>query len=380
MTDEAALRDLRRQLHRIPELGFAERATQAVVREVLTDLGAPTTIAETGLTLDLGPANAPRTLLLRADMDGLPIQEENPVDYASTHPGCMHACGHDAHMAALVAAGQRLRGEVPDGWRVRLLFQPAEEGGGGAARVIAEGGLDGVDTAFGIHVWNELPVGTVAVTPGGIMAGVVEVMLSVRGRGGHGALPDRALDPIVAGSQLILALQTIASRRTSPLDPVVVTIGSFQAGEAFNVIPEVATLVGTVRTFSPQTEAAVEAELRQVAAGVALATGCSIDVTWRRYAGPTVNDADIARQVAVAAESVAGITTVLTDYRTMAGEDFGDILQAVPGCFVLLGSAPADGRSAEPHHSPRFDIDESVLPLARDLHLAVVAQVCGGGG
>jgi len=390
MGEGTTLKDLRRQLHRVPELGFAERTTQALVRAALTDYGEPASIADTGLTLDLGPIDAPRTLLLRADMDGLPIQEENAVDYASTHPGCMHACGHDAHMAALVAAGGQLAGRVPDGWRVRLLFQPAEEGAGGAARVIAEGGLQGVDVAFGIHVWNELPVGTVAVTSGGIMAGVAEVSFTIRGRGGHGALPERAIDPILAGSELVLALQAIARRPPdqsegqghplSPTDPVVVTIGSFQAGDAFNVIPDVATLVGTVRTFSPQSEAEVEAELRQVAAGVAHSTGCSIDVTWRRYAGPTVNDAEVARHVAAAAASVDGITTVLTDYRTMAGEDFGEILQAVPGCFVLLGSAPTDGRSAEPHHSPRFDIDERVLPIARDLHLAVVASVAAGYG
>ncbi|MDP6946219.1 MAG: amidohydrolase, partial [Myxococcota bacterium] len=245
--------------------------------------------------------------------------------------------------------------------------------------VIAEGGLDGVDMAFGIHVWNELPVGTVAVTSGGIMAGVVEVQFTVRGRGGHGALPDRALDPIVAGAELVLALQTIASRRTSPFDPVVVTIGSFRAGEAFNVIPEAATLVGTVRTFSVETERAVEKELRQIAEGVAGATGCTIDVAWHRYAGPTVNDADVASRVATAAARVDGIHTVLTDYRTMAGEDFGDILAAVPGCFVLLGSAPPDGPPAEPHHSPRFDIDERVLPIARDLHLAVVAELTRPG-
>ena len=369
------LSELRRELHQIPELGFSEHVTQALLQRSLEAAGVPRPIAGTGLLLELGSPDAPRTLLLRADMDGLPIQEDNDVDYVSTHPGCMHACGHDAHMAALAIAAETLSGTVPDGWRLRLLFQPAEEGAGGAARVIAEGGLDGVDAAFGIHVWNELPVGTVAVTPGGIMAGVVEVGFTIRGRGGHGALPDRAIDPIVAGAQLVQALQTVASRRTSPFDPVVVTVGRFQAGDAFNVIPEVATILGTVRTFSVETEAAVEADLRQIAAGVAAATGCGIDVSWHRYAGPTVNDSEVARRVALAAETVEGITTVLTDYRTMAGEDFGDILAAVPGCFVLLGSAPADGRPAEPHHSPRFDIDERVLPLAHDLHLAVVSEL-----
>ena len=365
------LSELRRALHRIPELGFEEHATHALVSERLKGLGTPQVVAGTGLVLDLGPPDAARTVLLRADMDGLPIQEENEVDYASSHPGRMHACGHDAHMASLVAAGEEIAESVPPDTRVRLLFQPAEEGAGGAVRAIEEGAIEGVDVAFGIHVWNELPVGTVAVTPGGIMAGVVEVSFTVTGRGGHGALPDRTQDPLVAGAQLVLALQTVASRLTSPFEPVVVSIGAFQAGEAFNVIPETATLVGTVRTFSVESERRVEASVRQIATGIAQASGCSVEVDWHRYAGPTVNDAKVARQVAAVASTVPGIQTVLTDYRTMAGEDFGDILEAVPGCFVLLGSAPADGRPAEPHHSPRFDIDEAVLPIARDLHIAV---------
>ena len=380
MGGELSVRDLRRRLHRIPELGFEEHATHALVRGAIETLGSVRSVASTGLVVDLGPVDAPHTLLLRADMDGLPIQEENAVDYRSIHQGRMHACGHDAHMAALIAAGHLLQGDVPSGWRVRLLFQPAEEGAGGAAKVIEEGGLDGVHAAFGIHVWNELPVGTVAVTPGGIMAGVVEFQVVLRGRGGHGALPDRAIDPIVAGAELTLALQTIASRRSSPFEPVVVTVGRFEAGDAFNVIPEVATLAGTVRTFSVEVEREVEEELRRIAAGVASASGCEVAVNWVRYAGPTVNDRDVARVVAEAASRVEGIDTVLTDYRTMAGEDFGDILEAVPGCFVLLGSAPRDGGPAEPHHSPRFDIDEAVLPIARDLHLAVVRAMSAAQG
>lgn len=381
MTAEISeLSRLRRALHRIPELGFQEHATQAVLSEALEALGTPRVVAETGLLVDLGSKDASRTVLLRADMDGLPIQEENLVDYASTHSGRMHACGHDAHMAALVAAGQRLVSDAPADCRVRLLFQPAEEGAGGAIKVIEEGALDGVDVAFGIHVWNELPVGTVAVTPGGIMAGVVEVRFIIRGRGGHGAMPDRTRDPLVAGAQLVIALQTVASRLTSPFEPVVVTIGAFQAGEAFNVIPDSATLVGTVRTFSAAAERRVEAHLREIAAGIGAASGCTIELDWHRYAGPTVNDPGVAARVAQVAAAVPGIETVLTDYRTMAGEDFGDILAAVPGCFVLLGSAPADGRPAEPHHSPRFDIDESVLPIARDLHVAVARALSRAQG
>ena len=372
MSDLTPLQTLRRALHRIPELGFEEHATRALLVDTLEGLGSQSRLAETGLMVDFGPPDAPKTLMLRADMDGLPIQEESERDYASIHAGRMHACGHDAHMAALAGAAPFIAEAMPPDLRVRLLFQPAEEGLGGAAKAIAEGALEGVDAAFGIHVWNELPLGSVAVTPGGIMAGVVEVRFKLRGRGGHGALPDRARDPLVAGAQLVMALQTVASRFTSPFEPVVVTIGAFQAGDAFNVIPESAELVGTVRTFSTQMEARVESLLAEIARGVAAASGVAIDMTWHRYAGPTVNDAGLATKVAEIAAKVPGIDHVLRDYRTMAGEDFGDILERVPGVFVLLGSAPADGSHAEPHHSPRFDIEEGVLPLARDLHVAVV--------
>ena len=373
MSKLSSLQHLRRALHRIPELGFEEHRTRALVVDALHGLGVQRRIARTGLVVDLGPSDARSTLLLRADMDALPIEEENDQDYASTHPGRMHACGHDAHMAALVGAAPLLEEALPEGLRLRLLFQPAEEGAGGAALAISEGALDGVDAAFGIHVWNELPLGTVAVTPGGIMAGVVEVRFKLQGRGGHGALPDRARDPILAGAQLVTALQSVASRLTSPFEPVVVTLASFHSGDAFNVIPESAELTGTVRTFSRESEASVEAQMAEIVRGVATSSGVKIEMEWRRYAGPTVNDDEIARQLAAIAADVKGIDRVLTDYRTMAGEDFGDILEAVPGCFVLLGSGPADGSRAEPHHSPRFDIEEGVLEIARDLHLAVAA-------
>lgn len=363
---------LRRALHRIPELGFTEHATSALLSVELSPWATPRSMAGTGLTFDIGPAGASRTLMLRADMDGLPVREESGLPFSSSHEGRMHACGHDAHMAALVTASRELDRQPPADLRVRCLFQPAEEGCGGATRCIEQGVLEGVDAAFGIHVWNELPVGTVAVTPGGIMAGVVEISFRIAGQGGHGALPDRTHDPVVAAAQLVLALQPVVSRRTSPFESAVLTIGSVHAGEAFNVIPDTARILGTVRSFSREAEDRLEADIRRVASGVSLATGTAIEVGWTRYAGPTVNDPRMASLVARAAEDVPGIETVLTDYKTMAGEDFGEFLERVPGCYVLLGSAPAGG--GEPHHSPRFVIDERVLPLASALHGAVAAR------
>lgn len=370
---------LRRELHRIPELGFRESKTSAHLKGVVSGWGELVEVAGTGFYVDLGPADAAQTLLLRADMDGLPVTEETGLPFASVHEGRMHACGHDAHMAALVAAGEALSRRIPEGLRVRVLFQPAEEGDGGALRCIEDGVLDGVDLAFGLHVWNELPVGTVALTAGGIMAGVIRLDIVVKGRGGHGAMPHQTADPIIAASELVLALQTVVSRRMSPLEPAVLTIGSFHGGDAFNVIPDSVALSGTVRHFSHEAAGAIEGHIREVAAGIAAASGTEIEVSWTVDCIPTVNDAGVAALAREAAARVEGLDTMLTDYRTMAGEDFGDILAVVPGCYALVGSGNPDEGLDEPHHSPRFAIDEAVLPLARALHEAMVAVVAERG-
>jgi len=263
---------------------------------------------------------------------------------------------------------------------LRLLFQPAEEGLGGAVACIEEGALTGVDLAFGLHVWNELPTGVVAATPGGLMAGVIALELVVRGRGGHGALPERTDDPIVAASQLILALQTVVSRRIDPQEPVVLTIGAIHAGDAFNVIPDEARIQGTIRYFDPSQATILESEVRRIAAGIGVASGTDIEVDWMPYTIPTVNDPQMASLVAEAAESVDGVREVLTDYRVMAGEDFGEILRLIPGCYALVGSGGADPSQVAPHHSPRFQIDEAVLGITSALHRAVVNRVADGGG
>lgn len=374
---------LRRTLHRIPELGFVEHKTSAVLKERTgRTLGPSVGIGDsTGFYVDIGNPNASRTLLLRADMDGLPIQEASGLPFASEHAGFMHACGHDCHMAALVTAAEAMVDSAakeggPGALRVRVLFQPAEEGQGGAKLCISEGALSGVDHAFGLHVWNELPVGTVAVTPGGIMAGVIDFKLTVTGKGGHGGLPHTAVDPVVASAQLVLALQTVASRRSSPFEPVVLTVGAIHGGDAFNVIPDQVTLKGTVRTFDLATDAAVERDVRAISAGVGAATGTTIEVQWVRDCIPTVNAPEFAALVQRAAAEVPGVNQVLTDYRTTAGEDFGYILNTsdggVPGAYILVGSRNEALGFCEPHHSPRFAVDEAVLPIAASLHQAVV--------
>lgn len=369
---------LRRALHRIPELSFHEALTSALLKGQFEGVEhAPELVpcGGTGFWFDVGPDAPEATILLRADMDGLPIAEATGLPYASERHGFMHACGHDAHMASLAAAARRLLAEPPARIRVRCLFQPAEEGGGGALACMRDGALDGVDMAFGIHVWNELPLGTIAATTGGVMAGVVEFALTVRGQGGHGAMPHQTNDAIVAAAQLVTALQTIASRRIAPVEPVVVTVGSIHGGDAFNVIPPAVTLRGTVRAFSTQAIDAVEAAMREIAAGIGQATGTRVDVDYTRHSRPTVND---ARAVGIAREALAAAlpaSEVLSGYRTMAGEDFGEILHRTPGCFLLVGSGNAARGLTEPHHSPHFEIDEGVLDAAVRTHLAVVAAV-----
>ncbi|UXA16767.1 M20 family metallopeptidase [Mycobacterium sp. SMC-4] len=371
---------LRRTLHRIPELGYQEHQTRKTVADYVGRYATCQTIAKTGFIADIGPPTASRTVLLRADMDALPIHEDTGLPYASTNGGHMHACGHDAHMASLAVAGRLLAETPPEDVRVRLLFQPAEEGGDGAQACIDDGALDGVDAAFGIHVWNELPLGTVALTPGGIMAGVVELGIRVIGHGGHGAMPHRTTDPVVAAAHLITALQTIASRATAPVDPVVVTIGSIHGGDAFNVIPGVVEMRGTCRGFSTQVIEDTEHQVRTISAGIAAATGTQIEIDWRVTPRPTVNDGVMADLAAIAATTrMRGFEHVLADYRTMAGEDFGEILAEVPGCFALVGSQNAARGLTESHHSPRFEIDEAALRLACDLHCAFVREFAESG-
>ncbi len=360
----------RRDLHAHPELGFQERRTSALVAERLRALGyeVRTGVGRTGV-VGLLAGEAPgdgrgRTLLLRADMDALPIQEANDVPYRSTVPGVMHACGHDARVAIALAVARRLAA-ARGGWRgtVKFAFQPAEEGGNGAAAMIADGVLEnpGVDVAFGLHVINNIPLGTIAATAGAIMGSVDEFTIRIRGRGGHAAMPHETADPVVAAAQVVTALQALVSRGADPFDQLVVSVTKIHAGQAFNVIPDAAELGGTVRTMGGASYDEIPRRLEAVAAGVAGALGCSAAVDYQRLTPPTVNEAAATALVGRLAADVVGRDGVLTASRTLGGEDFSFFLQKVPGCFAWVGSRnPAKGYDA-PHHSPRFDIDEDAM-------------------
>jgi amidohydrolase len=376
--DVVGLRDdlvaLRRDLHQSPELAWSERRTAARVAAFLEGAGLDVRrgLAGTGV-LATARGGGSRSVLLRVDMDALPIQEQGDVPYASRVPGVMHACGHDGHTAigaaaARVLAGRRLPGTV------HVLFQPAEEGEGGAQRVIAEGALEGVDVVMGIHLWNELPLGAIGVKAGPLMAAVDRLRIVVRGRGGHGGHPHRAADPVVAAAHVVVALQTVVAREVSPLQSAVVTLGAIHGGEAFNVIPDEVTLTGTVRSFDAQLRRSMPERIHRVASGVASALRCQAEVEVRPGNPAVVNDPQAAEIARRAAARVVGEGGVMEPEPTMGGEDMAVYFERVPGCFVFVGSAnPARGLD-QPHHSPRFDFDEEALAIGCQFLVEVAEQ------
>jgi amidohydrolase len=310
--------------------------------------------------------------MLRADMDALPIQEESEVPYRSKVDGKMHACGHDCHTSILLNVSRRLAAEtasIPG--KVKLCFQPAEEIGGGAEAMIADGVLDSptVDAAFGLHVWQDLDLGKVGVTPGPFMAAVDEFTVTVRGKGAHGAQPHAGIDPVVALAHMVTALQTIASRNIDPLKEVVVSVTQLRAGTAFNIIPPTAWMNGTVRTFDPDVWAGLPAMFERVCRGVAGALGCTVEVDYDRHNRPTVNDPAMAALARKAAAQVVGEKNVVDDIRTMGGEDFSAFLAKVPGCFIAIGSRNAEKGLIHEHHHPRFDVDERALGIGSEVLL-----------
>jgi amidohydrolase len=369
----------RRDLHQHPELGFELPRTAGIVATELARLGleVQARIGQSGVVgLLEGESDGP-TILVRADMDALPIQEENEVVYASQTPGKMHACGHDGHTTIALAVAELLsacRSQITG--RVKFVFQPAEELGRGAAAMIADGVLREPvpDVALGLHLWNDSPVGSVVLTDGPMMAAAGDFSIHVTGHGGHGALPHQARDPIVAANHIVLALQTIVSRNLSPLDAGVVSVTEFKAGDSFNVIPTTARLRGTIRAFQNEVIDLLGQRLREIAEGVASALGCSAEVQVDQLMLPVVNSPEVnARLRRVFAQAEPEVKLV-SDYRTLAAEDMSYFLEAAPGTYFFVGSANPERGLDYPHHHPRFDFDESVIPLAVDLLASAVAS------
>ncbi len=376
----------RRDLHQHPELAFEETRTAAIIADRLRalDLEVRTGIGRTGVVgvLRGGQAGAgARTIMIRADIDALPVQEANTADYHSQEPGKMHACGHDGHVAIALAVAAVLaerRGEIPG--NVVFAFQPAEERASGAEEMIRDGAMADpqVEAVIGLHIWNQLPVGTVGVRPGPIFASADEIILTVRGRGGHGAMPELNIDPVVAAAQIVTALQTLVSREISPFHPAVVTIGAIHGGTAFNVIADEVVLQGTVRTHDAADRAHLMRRIPELAAQVA--GGLRASCATRSDIGipPCVSDATMADLVRRAAEATVGADHVTADCIQTVGDDMAFFLNAVPGCYFLVGAGnPARGITA-PHHSAHFDIDEGCLPIGAEvLARAALAYLAG---
>jgi amidohydrolase len=364
---------MRRDFHAHPELGFQEVRTSGIVARELHSLGLEihTGVGGTGVVALLEGAKPGPVLLIRADMDALPILEETCAPYSSQNPGVMHACGHDGHTAILLTVAKMLyahRAEL--GGTIKFTFQPAEEGMGGAEKMISEGLLENpkVDFALALHVWNEKPVGWIGISNGPAMAGAEIFKIKVLGKGGHGAVPHLAIDPILAASQIVSALQGIVSRNVAPLETAVVSICMIHGGETFNVIPPTVEMIGTIRTFEPAVRVRVLEHFDKTVRSVAEGMGCQVDIDMQPLTPATINNPDISSRVQAVAKHLFPSSDVdPSNYTTMGSEDFAFILEKIPGCFFFIGSAnPSKGLDAG-HHHPKFDIDETALPLGAAL-------------
>jgi amidohydrolase len=369
----------RRDLHRIPETAFNEAKTSGYVAERLKRLGleVQTGIATHGVVGLLRTGRPGPTLMIRADMDALPIAEETGLAFASTHPGAMHACGHDANMsmalgaaAVLVQLRSRFKGNV------KFIFQPAEEGPGGAKPMIAAGVMENptVDFAIGCHLWAERAEGCIGVRTGAFMAAMSRFDLKILGKGGHGAQPHLCVDALEVGTQVVAALQRIVSRHTNPIEPAVVTVGTFHAGTAFNITPAEAVLSGTTRTFNEETWKSWEARIDKVVNGVCASMGAGYELTFTPGYPPTVNDAHMADVVRRCAAQVVGEKRVVEPELTMGGEDMSFFLQRAPGCYYCIG---VGREGAAPLHNSKFDFNEELMLLGVETHCRVALDLLG---
>lgn len=378
-----ALRDSmiarRRDFHRHPELSFQEVRTAGIVAQKLSELGLEvrTGVGKTGVIGLLEGDREGPTVLVRCDMDALPVQEENEVEYRSAIPHQMHACGHDGHTAVALAVAEMLsqhRGKIAG--RVKFVFQPAEEIGQGAMAMINDGALlDPVpQVSLGLHLWNELPVGDVAVVPGPMLAGVGIFDLIVRGKGGHAAMPQYTIDPVLTLAHILTAVQSIVSRNVPPIDTAVISATKIRAGDAYNVIPEQAECFGTIRTFRNEIFDLVSARFHAVVDGVAASMGCQAELTVRSMTPPVINDAVIAERMKTVFEQAIPDLTYRNNFMSMVGEDMSCFLDRVPGLFLMVGSAN-HGRGLDyAHHHPRFDFDEDSMVIGATLLATAAAE------
>ncbi len=375
MRDELIAR--RRDFHQHPELAFEEVRTSGIVAQELNALGleVQTGVGQTGVVGILeGDGDGP-TILYRADMDALPVYEDTGAEYVSGIEGKMHACGHDGHTSIGLGIAKLLSNHRDKlNGRIKFVFQPAEEIGGGAQAMIDDGVMESPkpDISLGIHLWNDFEVGTASIVQGPTMAGANGFEITVTGKGGHGAMPHQTHDPIVCASQIIVALQSIVSRNADPLDTVVLSIGQISGGHAMNVIPQTVSFGGSYRIFNEDAREMVTQRMTAIAEGVATAMGCTAEVKIRYGIGAVVNDVEVAERASHVFSEISDVNIVQKPW--MASEDVALFLEPNPGAYLLIGSANNARGLNYPHHHPKFDFDEDVLPLSVGLMSGVIAD------
>lgn len=379
---------LRRDFHRHPELGFRELRTGGIVARELEALGIEVTkgVGKTGVVGLLEGAKPGPTLLLRFDMDALPITEDTGAEYASLNPEVMHACGHDGHTAIGLTVARMLHAHREGmAGTIKFCFQPSEEGTngeetGGNELMIRQGVLDApaVDMTLALHLWNEKPLGWVSVAKGPVMAGAEIFTIQITGRGGHGAIPDRAVDPIVAAVNMVSALQTVVSRNVSPLDTAVISVTNIHGGTTFNVIPQEVKLEGTIRTFDLRVRQRILERIEQVAHGVATAMGCQAELSIKRITPALVNNDVVTAKVQETTRRLLPESDLDPGYQTMTAEDMAFMQEKVPGCYFFVGSNDRARNLDYGHHHPKFDFDEEALVHASALMASAAMDVLNG--
>jgi amidohydrolase len=376
---EAEMIARRRDFHQHPELGFQEYRTAEIVATELNQLGleVQTGIGLTGVVGLLEGDRPGPTILMRFDMDALPIQETNTTDYISRSAGVMHACGHDGHTSIGLAVAKMfvpLRKELIG--TLKFVFQPAEEGLGGAAAMVKDGVMHdpSPERSLSLHIWNDKPLGWVGATNGACMSASERFTITLQGKGGHGASPFLTKDPVAAAAQIITALNTIVARNVNALDSAVVSVTAVKAGEAFNVIPDVAELRGTIRTFRPEVREVVLRRVQEITEGIAKAMDCPATIEFKSITPAVVNEFEMAGSVRAVAARLPGVTNVVDDERTMGSEDMALMMNTVPGCYFFVGSANPEKELDFPHHHPRFDFDERVLVQGAALMASAAAE------
>ncbi|MBW4436117.1 MAG: amidohydrolase [Pleurocapsa minor GSE-CHR-MK-17-07R] len=369
---------VRRDFHRHPETAFEEVRTAGIVAGVLADLGmeVQTGVGRTGVVGILEGAHDGPTVLVRADMDALPIREENSVDYVSTTGGKMHACGHDGHTSIALGVARILAGLRDDiHGRVKFVFQPAEEVGRGAQAMVSDGVLEDPrpDYSVGLHLWNSLPVGTVGIAPGPVMAGASTFIIRIQGRGGHAASPHQSIDPVICAAQIVMGLQSIISRNVDPFESGVISVSVVKAGETHNVTPQSAEMIGTMRYFKDDVRDLMVRRMREVTEHTAMAMGCTAELVVTPMTFPVVNDPQVTATLSRKFGDIVGPDQLDAGVRTMGAEDVGLFMRDIPGTYFFVGARDATADAYYPHHHPRFTIDEASLPLGAALLVTAVA-------